>query len=319
MISSIIGNGSDNASKSKKIDQLIARVKNNLGLKENYVYFVAGNIAKLVHILEGITKIETEAGQDGSENYENRYLLQKQKYGQILSILVEKLSSANVSGTGYRASYFWLVLRLASYHLENLEAGTVSEDVLNHLTEKTKSLLTKQNLKKIWLEIVKDDKCNTKLIVPYYNTVSQIAAQDVSTFYPIILKFFASVLKSLDNSKDLIQKKAMHFSLFFGSVVQALGFNTFTGVDGVAETFKSIVEEQMELEGNNKLEISNGAGRNPLAVTLIHSLQFWLKQCGQKAQLSKQASKKVENSLVAALDQSVIGSGKKNKGIKEQI
>ena len=52
---------------------------------------------------------------------------------------------------------------------------------------------------------------------------------------------------------------------------------------------------------------------------MIKSLQFWLKQCGQKAQLSKLASKKVESALVEALDQSKLGNSKGENKIKEQI
>lgn len=170
---------------------------------------------------------------------------------------------------------------------------------------------------------MKDDHCNTKLVIPFYNLVSQITSYNVPTFYPIILAFFHSTLKSVEKNKEQIQKKSMHFCIFLGSLISSLGYRTFTGIEGIVPAMKQVIGSQIEeiAEAGNKLDISkNQSSPNALAGWLIDSIQFWLKQYNQKAQLSKDASLKVESALVEALDtSSILASLPNHQQLSQQI
>ena len=59
LLTCFVGFEHSGSKKTDEIEQVIGILKSNIALKDNYVYFTAGNIAKLLQILEGIEKLES--------------------------------------------------------------------------------------------------------------------------------------------------------------------------------------------------------------------------------------------------------------------
>jgi hypothetical protein len=58
LLTCFIGFENSDSKKTEEIEQVVGILKSNIILKDNYVYFTAGNITKLLQIIEGIEKLE---------------------------------------------------------------------------------------------------------------------------------------------------------------------------------------------------------------------------------------------------------------------
>lgn len=247
----------------EKIKQLV--VEENTSMH----YFVSGTISHLFGRLEKpVTKTDPQA--------------------QALLDLINHITDVKIDFGSYENANLVLSAALAC---QSFQGKKVKIEALKKLNAGAATIIHAKNLYNYYLQISGAQKVNGKREVPLYKTIAVYTSQNLDKFFPQIMKFFKLVLSSIDNSKENIQKRAMHLVLFFAEIISNCGVQFLEQFTQLPEAVKRMDSDASD--DNNPNDI------------LLKMFDFWAKHYNAKNSLSKQSAKQVEVSLTKAIQDGI--------------
>lgn len=270
------------------LEGVISKIRNLLNIDKSYSYFISGNISLLCRKLSSYQLFRGQAGQD-VETPTTAATASGINIEGVLVKLLEVLSQANLEISLFQNAGLYLSMKKASILLARQQEESNSEDqvelsetAVESIDSIVKKVLNSKNMIGYLRQNYSEEKLNTKLKLPFYQEVAEVVGLEPELHIDQVCKLMKAMLNNMEKSNEMIQKKAMHFNLFFAEIIRYGGSTLLTLFGDIEAAFQRHLSESLE---NSRSDI------------FIRALSFWMKEYQAKNSYTKASARQVEGAF----------------------